>query len=56
MPRISWTTLNSLEELEEAQWQQTLAESRSMPLMSQPEAAEAAQVAHNRFDEWVQHK
>lgn len=45
---------SSLEELEEEQWQQALKESRSTPLLSQPEAAEAAQVTYNQFDEWVQ--
>jgi DNA-binding transcriptional MerR regulator len=45
---------NSLEELEEAQWQEDLAASRSAPLRSQPEAAEAAQVTYNQFDDWAQ--
>jgi hypothetical protein len=45
---------NSLEELEEAQWQEALEASRSAPLRSQPEAAEAAQVTYNQFDDWVQ--
>lgn len=45
---------SSLEELEEAQWRQALQESRSSPLLSQPEAADAAQVSYNQLDEWVQ--
>ncbi len=45
---------SSLEELEEMQWQDTLEATRSSPLLSQPEAAEAAQVTYNQLDDWVQ--
>lgn len=45
---------SSLEEVGEAQWEEALEESRSIPLLSQPSAAEAAQVTYNQFDEWVQ--
>lgn len=45
---------SSLEELEEARWQDTLDESRKIPLLSEPEAAEAAGVTYNQFDDWVQ--
>ncbi len=45
---------SSLEELEEAQWHEALEASRSAPLRSQPEAAEAVQVTYNQFDDWVQ--
>jgi hypothetical protein len=45
---------SSLEELEVGQWQEALEASRSAPLRSQPQAAEAAQVTYNQFDDWVQ--
>lgn len=45
---------SSLEELEDQQWSEALAESRMIRLLSQPEAAEAARVTYNQFDEWVQ--
>ncbi len=45
---------NSLEELEDAQWREVLNKSRATPLLSQPEAADAAQVTYNQFDDWVQ--
>jgi len=45
---------SSLEELEEMQWQNTLEATRSSPLLTQPEAAEAAQVTYNQLDDWVQ--
>src|ERR1700677_4861214 len=45
---------SSLEEIEEGQWQEALETSRSAPLRSQPEAAEAAQITYNQFDDWVQ--
>lgn len=45
---------NSLEELEDARWQDTLDESREIPLLSEPEAADAAGVTYNQFDDWVQ--
>lgn len=44
----------SLEELEDQQWLDALGESRDMPLLSEPEAAEAAMVTYNQFDDWVQ--
>jgi hypothetical protein len=44
---------SSLEELEEVQWQEALEATRSSPLLSQPKAAEAAQVTYNQFDDWV---
>lgn len=45
---------SSLEELEEEHWREALADSRMIPLLSQPEAAEAARVTYNQFDEWIQ--
>lgn len=45
---------NSLEELDDDQWRDALAESRLIPLLSEPEAADAAQVSYNQFDDWVQ--
>ncbi len=45
---------SSLEELADEQWRDTLAESRLIPLLSQPDAADAAQVTYNQFDDWVQ--
>jgi hypothetical protein len=45
---------SSLEEMEDAQWQEALDESRQTPLLSQPEAAEAAGVTYDQFDDWVQ--
>lgn len=45
---------NGLEELEDAQWREILGKSRVAPLLSQPEAADAAQVTYNQFDDWVQ--
>lgn len=45
---------NSLEELEEAHWQEALDESRATPLLAQPDAADAARVTYNQLDEWVQ--
>ncbi|HUP71021.1 MAG TPA: hypothetical protein VM142_14600 [Acidimicrobiales bacterium] len=44
----------SLEELEEAQWQEVLQASRASSLLGQPDAATAALVTYNQFDEWVQ--
>lgn len=44
----------SLEELEDEQWLDALAESRQIPLLSEPEAADAAMVTYNQFDDWVQ--
>lgn len=45
---------NSLEELEDARWQEALDESRAIPLLAEPDAAEAAGVTYNQFDEWAQ--
>ena len=45
---------NSLEELEDARWRDTLDQSRQIPLLSEPEAAEAAGVTYNQFDDWAQ--
>lgn len=45
---------NSLDEFEEEHWQEVLDESRGVPLLSEPEAAEAARVTYNQFDDWVQ--
>jgi hypothetical protein len=45
---------NSLEELEVARWRDTLERSRKIPLLSAPDAAEAAGVTYNQFDDWVQ--
>jgi hypothetical protein len=45
---------SSLEELEETQWQEALEATRAAPLRTQPEAAEAARVTYNQFDDWVQ--
>ena len=45
---------NSLEEMEDARWQDALDDSREIPLLSEPEAAEAAGVTYNQFDDWVQ--
>lgn len=45
---------NSLEELEDARWQEALQNSRAIPLLSEPDAAEAAGVTYAQFDEWVQ--
>lgn len=45
---------SSLDEADEAHWRQALERSRSAPLLSQPEAADAARVTYNQFDEWVQ--
>ena len=45
---------NSLEELEDAQWREVLDESRASPLLSQPEAVDAAQVTYTQFDDWLQ--
>ncbi len=45
---------NSLEELEDARWQDALDRSRQIPLLSEPEAAEAAGVTPNQFDDWVE--
>jgi hypothetical protein len=45
---------NSLREFDNEKWQETLAASRSTPLLSQPEASEAAGTSYNQFDEWVQ--
>ncbi len=45
---------NSLEELEDARWQEALDESRAIPLWSEPDAAEAAGVTYEQFDDWVQ--
>jgi hypothetical protein len=40
--------------LEDARWRDTLDQSRQIPLLSEPEAAEAAGVTYNQFDDWVQ--
>lgn len=45
---------NGLEELEDARWRDILGETREIPLLSEPEAAEAAGVTYNQFDDWVQ--
>lgn len=45
---------SSLEELEDARWQEALVESRAMPLLSEPDAAEAAGVTYIQFDDWAQ--
>ena len=45
---------NSLEELEDVEWLEALTESRLIPLLSQPEAANAARVTYDQFDDWVQ--
>ena len=45
---------NSLEEIEDAQWQEVLDESRDIPLLSQPDAAEAASITYDQFDAWVE--
>ncbi len=45
---------NSLEEMEDAGWHEALDGSRSIPLLSEPEAADAAGVTYNQFDDWVQ--
>jgi DNA-binding transcriptional MerR regulator len=45
---------NSLEELEDARWEQALGGSRAIPLLSEPEAADAAGVTYNQFHDWVQ--
>ena len=45
---------SSLDEADEAHWKEALERSRSAPLLSQPEAADAARVTYNQFDEWVQ--
>lgn len=45
---------NSLEELEDARWQEALEGSRAIPLLSEPEAADAAGVTYEQFDDWVQ--
>lgn len=45
---------NSLEEADEIAWQETLTDSRLTPLLSQPEAAEAAGVTYNQLDDWIQ--
>lgn len=43
-----------LDEMEEAHWLEVLDASREISLLSQPDAAEAAGVTYNQFDEWVQ--
>ena len=45
---------SSLEELEDREWLDALTESRLIPLFSQPDAADAARVTYNQFDDWVQ--
>lgn len=45
---------NSLQEFDEEEWGKTLDDSRAAPLLSQPDAAEAAATSYNQFDEWVQ--
>ena len=45
---------NSLQEFDEEEWHETLDDSRSSPLLSQPEAADSAGTTYNQFDEWVQ--
>lgn len=45
---------NGLDEVDEAHWQEALETSRSTPLLGQPEAAEAARVPYDQFDEWAQ--
>jgi hypothetical protein len=45
---------SSLDEADEAHWKDVLERSRSALLLSQPEAAEAARVTYNQFDEWGQ--
>ncbi len=45
---------NSLEEIEDAQWQEALDESRRIPLLSQPDTAEAAGVTYAQLDAWVE--
>ncbi len=45
---------NSLEELEDARWEEALDGSRAIPLLSEPEAADAAGVTYNQFDDWVE--
>ena len=45
---------NSLAELDAARWQETLDQSRTIPLLSEPDAAEAAGVTYEQFDDWVQ--
>lgn len=45
---------SSLEELEDEAWQEALSESRLIPLLSQPDAADAALVTYDQFDDWVQ--
>lgn len=44
----------SLEEMDDAGWRAALEESRALPLLSEPEAADAAGVTYNQFDDWVQ--
>lgn len=45
---------NSLEELEDARWEEARDGSRAIPLLFEPEAADAAGVTYNQFDDWVQ--
>jgi hypothetical protein len=45
---------SSLEELDDARWQEALEASREMELLSEPKAAEAAKLTYNQFDDWVQ--
>jgi len=45
---------SGLDEADQAHWKEALETSRSVPLLSQPEAADAARVPYDQFDEWVQ--
>ena len=45
---------NSLQEWNDALWHEALKDSRALPLMSEPNAAEAAGVTYNQFNDWVQ--
>ena len=45
---------NSLDQLEEDEWQDALRRSRQIPPHSQPDAADLAKLTYNQFDEWVQ--
>ncbi len=46
---------NSLEEIDDARWTEALERSRALALLSEPDAAEAAGVPYQQFDDWVQH-
>jgi len=46
---------NSLDQLDEDEWQDVLRRSRQIPPRSQPDAADLAKLTYNQLDDWVQH-